>query len=183
MNGTHSKAAWQFDPGRYPRSYETRIESYPLRRKAGYALTAVGVVGLIGGLLHGTPYLALSGVALLLISFWLLAVRLQTITLYPDRIEIRNGNIVEVRHRDALLGWKYAMESSAGEQAGKACWVLLVPTDDDLTPLMVQSNRPELDKEFFSWIYTLPDLMAATSLNPGISPLAPLTRGPAELKK
>lgn len=180
MNSSPSKTAWQFDPARYPRSYETRIESYPLRRKAGFVLTAIGLVGLVGGLLHGTPYLALSGCALLLISFWLLAVRLQTITLYPDRIEIRNGKVVEVRHRDALLGWKYAMESRDGEQSGKPCWVLLVPTDDDLTPLMVQSNRPELDKEFYSWLYTLPDLM--TSPNPAPSVLTPLG-GHADLKK
>ena len=164
MSSTHPKPAWVFEPGRYPRSYETRIESYPLRRKAGLVLIVVGLAGLGDGVMHSVPSLALSGIALVLISLWMVAVRLQTIILYEDRIEIRRGKDVESRRRGDLLGWKYALESRQGAQKGKACWVLLVAKDDEVTPLMVQSNRPELDRDFANWVFSLPDLMAINAL-------------------
>jgi len=160
MSKAHAKTVWLFEPERYPRSYETRMARYPLRRRAGLLLVAISLAGMIGSLLHGTPSLALAAFALLVIGMWLIVPRQQTIILYADHIKIRRGKVQEIRQRSELLGWKYAVESRHGAEDGKPCWILLVATDDNTTPLMLQSNRPELDEHFYAWVYSLPDLWA-----------------------
>lgn len=147
-----------FDATLYPRRYETRLDAYPLRQKSGFLLSLVGLACVGVGLAHATPLWVGAGIVLLLVSSIMVAARWQTVWLYPDRIEVWQGRSREVRHRAALLGWKYSLES---QQAGAAAsrWLLLVPRDDELSPLMLQCTRPEWDAAFSRWVYSLPNLM------------------------
>jgi hypothetical protein len=149
-----------FNPVHYPKSYETRMESYPLRRRVGLFLIILGGIYFAIGVLqqHEPVYIA-GGGALVVVSFWLARARLSTIVLHADRIEITQGQDHELRLRANLLGWKYAQESDLRHPKGSGQkWVLLASVDDDVPPLMLEITRPELDKDFMAWVFSLRNL-------------------------
>jgi hypothetical protein len=171
-----------FNPAHYPKSYETRMESYPLRRRVGLFLIVLGAIGFGIGVLRLQPLYLGGGGALLGISFWLARARLCTIVLLADRVEVSQGGDKETRLRANLLGWKYAQESDLKHPRGQGQkWVLLVSVDDEVPPLMLEITRPELDKDFMDWVFSLRNLhMPLVAEEPAGSALPPVGQGSSQ---
>lgn len=180
MRGAEFKAA------HYPKWYETRMESYPLRRRVGLFLVIAGAIAFAVGVLQHQPAWIASGGGVVALSFWLARARLCTIVLHVDRIEMTQGKDHEVRLREQLLGWKYAQESDLRNPRGAGQqWVLLVSDDEVTPPLMLEITRPELDRDFMDWVFSLRDLHQPLDTPSADSPPAPADpvsseAGPAE---